>query len=177
MICEYCNSKPATVILTQNIDGQTKTIHMCQDCAAALGVSFDKVDVGQVMGDIDNFFASMFGTKTSNTAPGSTLTCEFCGMSLSELQKTGKCGCANCYNVFSDSVESAIRHLHAATSHCGKIPYSVDGKLSIKRKTDDLKAKLAIAIQNEEYEKAAVIRDEIKAIEAKGEEDNEQKLV
>lgn len=177
MLCEYCNLKPATVILKQNIDGEMKTVHICRDCAASLGVTLDNINVGDVMNDMDSFFASLFGKKNANQSKPGTIACDFCGMTLTELQKTGKAGCANCYDVFSDVMDNAIRHIHAASSHCGKVPASVDGHMSVTRKIEELKSRLNVAIQNEEYEEAAKIRDEIKLLQAKGEESNEQKLV
>ena len=171
MLCEYCNMKPATVILKQNIDGEMKTVHICRDCAQALGVTLDKINVG------DSFFASMFGKKSASQSKPGTIACDFCGMTLTELQKTGKAGCANCYNVFADVMDNAIRRIHAASAHCGKVPASVDGHMSVTRKIEELKAKLNVAVQNEEYEQAARLRDEIKLLQAKGEEKNEQKLV
>ncbi len=177
MLCEYCNLKPATVILKQNIDGEMKTVHICRDCAQSLGVTLDKINVGEVMNDMDSFFASMFGKKSSSTSKPGTNACDFCGMTLTELQKTGKAGCANCYNVFADVMDNAIRRIHASSTHCGKVPASVDGQMSVTRKIEELKAKLNVAVQNEEYEIAATIRDEIKALQAKGEEKSEQKLV
>jgi len=171
MLCEYCNMKTATVILKQNVDGEMKSIHICSDCAAALGVSMNNIDVTGAMSDasdMDTFFASMFGKKGVNLKSG-TIACDFCGMTLTELQKTGKAGCANCYDVFGETMDSAIRHIHAASTHCGKVPSSVDGQMSMTRKIEELKSRLNVAIQNEEYEQAAQLRDEIKALQAKGE--------
>ena len=84
MLCEYCNLKPATVILKQNIDGEMKTVHICRDCAQSLGVTLDKINVGEVMNDMDSFFASMFGKKSSSPSKPGTIACDFCGMTLTE---------------------------------------------------------------------------------------------
>lgn len=178
MLCEYCNIKNATVTLTQNINGEIKTINICQDCANALGVIPNTLEISDSIDDIDSFFASMFGSTKSNTnSTAGTIACDFCSTTLNEIQKTGKLGCAHCYDVFTQNIEGAIRHIHSANTHCGKIPFSVDGKLGLKRKIDELKAKLSLAVQNEEYEKAAKIRDEIKALTTDGGDINEQKLV
>ncbi len=178
MLCEYCNIKPATVIIKQDVGGEIKTIHVCKDCAAAIGVTFEEnADSSDTMDEMDSFFASMFSNKKKTASSGATLTCDFCGMTLRELQKTGKVGCANCYTVFADTMDDAIRHIHASNKHHGKVPSRVDGVMSITRKIEALKSKLNVAVQNEEYEEAARLRDEIKALSEKGEHENEQKLV
>jgi protein-arginine kinase activator protein McsA len=59
MLCEYCNIKKATVTLTQNINGEVKTINICQDCANALGVIPNTLEISDSIDDIDSFFASI----------------------------------------------------------------------------------------------------------------------
>lgn len=91
-------------------------------------------------------------------------TCPQCGRSYSEFQKSGKFGCAKCYEVFHAPVTTTLRQIHGTTAHTGKIPSHCAEDLKKKRRYETLKKELSKAVAEEDYEKAARLHKEIKAM-------------
>jgi protein arginine kinase activator len=120
--------------------------------------------------DVLNIISWMF--NNSGVRPKNILKCELCGTDFDEIKATGRVGCSNCYKVFEKQFASTLLRLHGKTLHVGKIPNKIIEN-GIKKEQDDeqtelenLKNKLAEAVLREEYEKAAIIRDEIRKREA-----------
>jgi len=95
------------------------------------------------------------------------LACEKCGMSYEEFQKVGKLGCDNCYNIYGERLKPILKRLHGDVIHKGKVPVKASKSIRVSKEIEKLKEELNMAVRNEEYEKAAEIRDKIKALEAK----------
>lgn len=165
MLCENCKKNKATVQFTQIINKQKTKIFLCEDCAKS-SVQFD-FEFG--LGNLLYPFGSEFGSsevKLIDTV-NQDLVCPKCKMRFSDFKKLGKLGCENCYIVFKERLLPIIKRIHGANSHIGKIPHELSGESKISEELDNLKLLLNKAIQNEEYEKAAVIRDKIKNLESK----------
>jgi len=96
--------------------------------------------------------------------------CDICGLSYDKFKSTGRFGCSNCYNVFGERLNPLFKRVHGNTTHTGKIPSRAGVRIKTIRLVEKLKIELEKAIQNEEYEKAAQLRDEIKEIAAKSKE-------
>ena len=97
-----------------------------------------------------------------------TIVCNNCGTTLEEFKKTGLLGCDNCYNEFSSNIESIAKRLQGSIEHKGKIPLR-EGKMLVREKhLTKLKFEMQKVIEEENFERAAEIRDEIKRIESEG---------
>ncbi|MEZ0536195.1 UvrB/UvrC motif-containing protein [Caldicellulosiruptoraceae bacterium PP1] len=163
MLCENCNKNPATVHYTSIINGVKTEMHLCEVCAKAKGgLEFDTPF--SIANFLSGFFEPTLGYKTEKLNK-TTPICKGCGMSFDEFTQSGKFGCSMCYSSFSEKLYPILRRIHGNTKHIGKIPASLGTDLSIKREIDKLKIELNIAIKNEEYEKAATLRDKIKELE------------
>ena len=86
-------------------------------------------------------------------------------MSYDEFKKVGKLGCENCYQVYGDKLMPILRRLHGNVQYNGKLPKKIYETVKVSKEIDILKAELENAIKSEEYEKAAEIRDKIRALE------------
>ncbi|NLB87638.1 MAG: hypothetical protein GX790_00175 [Syntrophomonadaceae bacterium] len=166
MYCDECKNKPATVHFTQNIQGKKSELHLCEDCAAKKGTIF--------LNNIDNKFsipnllASFlgYGYNVSDIKPVSSgQTCPNCKTNFNDIKHMGKLGCSECYTAFEEELEPTLRRIHGNSRHIGRIPLRGGGTVLIKKQIADLKNQLQTAVNNEEYEKAAVIRDKIKKLE------------
>ena len=93
------------------------------------------------------------------------LKCPACGMNYEEFRKKGRLGCDRCYLTFRKQLVPLLKKIHSATRHTGKIPLSIDKKISLATKIKELNARLQRAIELEEFEEAAWLRDEIKKTE------------
>lgn len=163
MLCQNCNKREAKVHFTHIINGKKIEAYLCEQCANEKS----QFNFGHQF-DINSLFSGLMGfgevVKPIDTSRNRFL-CDRCGMTYQEFQKTGKLGCSNCYSVFGEVLNPLLKRVHGNTEHNGKIPGSVPDSIKVSKEIEKLKESLNKAIQNEEYEKAAEIRDKIKALE------------
>ncbi len=166
MYCEDCKQKPAAVHLTQVFNGNIMQSHLCEDCAAKKGGFI--FDPGNKF-SIPNLLSSIFGASCSvDPDPVSELAnCPNCGTRFEGIRETGKLGCSECYKVYEQELEPTLRRIHGNSQHIGKIPSRGGEKVLLRKKMDNFKTQLQEAVNREEYEKAAEIRDMIKDLETK----------
>lgn len=163
MLCQHCQKKIANVHFTQIVNNQKVELYLCEQCAKEKG----QANFGLAL-NINDFFSGLIGFSNpaaSLTAVPKEMQCEKCGMSFEEFRRTGKLGCSNCYTLFEDRLKPVLRRVHGNTEHNGKVPARLSKSIRVSREIGKLKELLNKAIQNEEYEKAADIRDRIKSLE------------
>lgn len=163
MQCQICNKRAATVHFTQIVNNRKVEMYLCEECAKERGAYGFEIPL-----NVSNFFASFLGFNNSKPYVQQfqrAVSCNKCGMTLEEFQSTGKVGCNNCYETFGENLKPLIRRLHGSVEHNGKIPARLSKTMSITREIARLKELLNKAIEKEEYEKAAEIRDKIKSLE------------
>lgn len=172
MLCENCGKRPADYHYKININGNVTEKHLCAECASALGG-------GQFMpgamaashmqtpdfADLLNSF--LLGGNYSDVRK-ETEHCRLCGASLEDIANSGKMGCPECYNFFAAQIEPGIRRIHGPVVHTGKVPGHAGEAVKKKRRVDQLKSDMDAAVAAQEYEKAAKIRDELRALEQEG---------
>ncbi len=161
MLCEKCKLNNATVKYSQNVNGKKVEHNLCNNC-------FNKLNYGDSF--IDNFFNSFFTNNLFFNEYDDNYRCNVCGNTLENLKRTGKMGCANCYNVFRNKLDSIFNNMQEKNIHLGKSPKNLQTfkpniETDEKENIEALKQKLNIAIQNEDYEQAIEIRDKIKSLE------------
>ena len=108
--------------------------------------------------DFFNSFEVMPVYRESGRCPG-------CGRTYYDFQKTGRLGCKDCYTAFLVPVRSTLKRMQKSTVHTGKIPAGQSETLLKKRKIEQLKKDLSAAVEKEDYEQAAKLHKEIKAME------------
>lgn len=170
MQCEECGKRPATVHITKVENGKKSDTHLCEQCAMqknllGLSTSFS-------VNDLLAGLLSAGGTMPKKAGMVDDIKCDVCGLSYSRFRETGRFGCGNCYKVFGERLNPLFKKVHGNISHTGKIPNRAGGRIKVLREVERLKQQLDEAIRNEEYEKAASIRDRIREINKteKGEE-------
>ena len=95
--------------------------------------------------------------------------CEKCGSTFNDIVNSGKIGCADCYRTFYDKLLPSLQRIHGKTRHEGKTPKAVKVETdSTESKISRLEKELKDAVERQDFEKAARIRDEIKAIKEGG---------
>ena len=166
MYCDECKTKPATVSVTQMFNGNQVQLHLCPECAAQKGVGF--FDLGGT--SLPKLLGSFFGLgplSMGQVQPSlvTSKSCPNCGVSLKSIGQDGRLGCNRCYEVFREHLEPTLRRIHGNTVHTGKLPKKGAGKIKLQRQIEQLKSELQAAVVNEQYEKAAGLRDRIKELE------------
>ncbi len=175
MLCDKCKKNAAQVYYTENINGKETKYALCHDCAAEmkksgeLGIGLPSIFGGGIFGgDMGSLIGSILAPQKTARAEDSK-KCDLCGMTFADLKKEGKAGCPRCYDTFGDELERTVAGIHGGTKHTGKVPAKYKAKIADAEKIASLRAKINEAVAAEDYETAAKLRDEIRAIEGKGE--------
>ena len=180
MLCDVCKKKQAKIYYTEIINGKKTEQHMCEECAAkqstfqALNsIAQDRLNLpGMILGIIDN--------QKKEEADATLLTCKRCGLTYEEFTKEGHFGCEECYKSFGKVLNKNLRSIHGADHHTGKIPkgYVSEAQRLLNElpESEKLSIQLQQAIEQEEYEEAARLRDRIKELK-KGTKNHDAKMV
>jgi len=157
MLCEKCNQNLATSVLTKTINGSSTTTHICAECAFKYGYS-------NLFG---NFSLNHFANEEQPIPKPQEKTkrCEKCNSSFDEILVKGKIGCSECYAYFKSELTPTIENIHGKAYHVGKKPNRYNEINNPVDLMEELKQRLDEAIKTQEFETAAVIRDEIKKID------------
>jgi protein arginine kinase activator len=98
---------------------------------------------------------------------GTELKCPNCGFTQADFKKAGRLGCSECYQVFSEGLESLLKTMHKGTRHVGKRPHSAQSEAEVANLLKQLQKQLEKAVSEENFELAANVRDQIKQAKAK----------
>ncbi len=159
--CQICNQREASFFITRTVNGQKSQISVCRQCAA---------ESGMVKIDLNNLLAGLAAFTQEQDVEETAVACPKCGMTLAAFNKTGRLGCSECYHTFAEPMEHLLNRIHGHTRHSGKRPGQTAEQISMPENVmDRLKSELGDAISEEAYERAAEIRDQIRALEGSGE--------
>ena len=166
MKCENCHEREATVHYTE-IDGvQKREIHLCEECYR------EKLMPVQKVVDVGDLLKTLLQGTIKEQSPASKAICPVCGISLAEFRAAGRLGCPNDYRVFKEAIHPLIEKLQHGARHVGRVPSRAGAKLERENKLLRLRRALERAVQREEYEKAAGLRDQIRVLSGREDESN-----
>lgn len=188
MLCENCHQNEASIHYTEIINGVKREHYLCMECARKLNFS----GLGD-MSDTEFPFVRLLtgllsaggGGKELEDSPMMHVCCPGCGMSFDEFTMVGKFGCAECYGVFAPLIEDNMKRIHGDSVHRGKKYKSGSGDMPVsgerndntlaimKDENDDpvetlkeLNRKLREAVEIENFEEAAKLRDKIRMLKS-----------
>ncbi len=159
MMCEQCGKNPATTHIKTVLNGVVQEQHLCAYCAAGEGVQ----SFGQL--SLPNLLTSMF-TDVLSSGRGGARRCPCCGASFADIAESGRVGCGECYSTFREQLLPSLHRLHGKALHIGATPKEEAPKPTKEDRLAALRVALADAVKAEEFEKAAALRDEIRALES-----------
>jgi protein arginine kinase activator len=171
MLCEKCKKNEAKINLITVVNGQKHEIWLCESCSKDISSIPFFSSIGQnvnfpFQGMLTGLLSNLDGTKVGmDNNKIKEIVCRNCGLTYDEFKKTGRLGCSDCYEGFKVVLEPRIKSLQVGIKHIGKIPNMKGEELIRRRKLKNLKEEMQQLIVEEEYEKAAVVRDEIKILE------------
>ena len=177
MNCENCGKNYANVKYTQIINGNKREMFLCEECSKALGIeNFNlSMDFSGLLGELfAGFEQETILPELLNT---NELKCKRCNSTFEDFIHSGRFGCEDCYSTFDGKIDSILRNIQGANKHFGRI-----GKISkeaenqfgkneesekdvSKPEIQKLKQELKMAVKEEKYEEAAILRDKIKELE------------
>ena len=163
--CDKCGAENANTHVKTIINGEFREYDLCSACAHKLGYS-------NPFADMESEFSHMLGSFFGNVLPARTQStrCEFCGSTYAEIANTGQVGCAHCYELFADRLNPSIVRIHGNAAHCGKHSKAAAQAREEHAETNEeklrrLQSQLDEAVKQQEFERAAELRDEIKGME------------
>ena len=183
MLCENCKKNTATTYFKQTVNGKTREVFLCSECAAKMGLGDSFLNFGN-FGLGLGAMSELFG----NTAAPVRSACPSCGMTYEDFVEGSRFGCADCYSVFGPLLGENIRHLQGSEKHVGKRPGHVlraQMEAEVREKSGEeetgesgelirsltkeeqmrlLQTRLKDAPRREDYEEAAALRDEIRSL-------------
>ena len=167
MLCESCHQNEATVHLTQIVDGKAEKHHLCETCAAQKGldVHVGPLDLGGMVANLKEQLEHL-QADLAPARPAGVAACPACGMTRTEILKKGRLGCDRCYDVFAAEMLPVIVSLQHGDQHLGKVPRRASVRLRNSVELARLRRELEQAVAGEDYERAARLRDQIKALPA-----------
>lgn len=173
MNCEECGKRPATLHLTKIVNGEKTEYHICEHCAQDKGhvfPDFHNFSIHNILSGLLNFdtpLKNSMGMPNHQTVGQKPMRCETCGLTYAQFSKSSRFGCSDCYRYFGERLDPLFRRIHGNTQHIGKVPERTGGQLKLRRELEQMKSLLQQYVMSEEFEKAAEIRDRIRALEKK----------
>lgn len=169
MECQECHTRPAALHFTKIVNEDKIEYHLCERCAKEKGhvmSASSSFTIHDLLSGLLNFDQPLSGKQEQKVT---VMKCPTCGLTYSEFTKSGKFGCDDCYYTFDEKLDPVFRRVHSGnTDHKGKIPKRAGEDLNKKKHISTLKEQMQKHIANEEFEKAAEVRDEIRTLEKRG---------
>lgn len=172
--CDICGA-PASVHLTQIVDGKIHKVHLCEKCAAKSKVAelpilkFTEMLAKTLASGGKKSAEEVAGTEAVGRAP--TKICPVCGMTDVVFEKKHLFGCPHCYEVFSEEISAMLPKIQRGKNYRGDafVKKNAGGETpSAAKDAGTLRAELKSAVEKEDYALAARLRDELRALEAGG---------
>ena len=161
MKCQVCGSNPATVHLTDIVQGKKKETHLCQSCAEGQQlVQHQELNLPAIL---QTLIGQHVGPQSDELA---RLVCPACWIRYMEFRARGRLGCPHDYAVFRAGLEPLLQRIHRAARHLGKAPRRVAPGPEARAEVVELRRRLGAAVAAEAYEEAARLRDLLRKKEA-----------
>jgi protein arginine kinase activator len=164
MLCTVCKQKEAKVHYSKLEGEKMLKVDLCEECAKQKG--FDN-PLAYAMADMLMGLGAAQDIEQAAAAEGGELKCPHCGFTQADLKKSGRLGCPECYRAFAEGLEGLLKTMHKSTRHVGKVPEALRQTQDVKDRVKQLQKKLAKAIEGENFEQAAQLRDELKQMSAR----------
>lgn len=168
--CQVCKSRPAQIHFTEIVNNNMVTLNLCTECAEEKGI--DVQSSGPY--GIGDLVAGLIDTSSGSEAERiGRVRCPRCSYEYSDFKKLGRFGCPDCYLAFEAQLVPLLRHVHGSVQHDGKVPQSAGHRVVREQRVNHLRDELSKAVDLEDYERAATLRDEIRRFEGDSDEAGE----
>jgi protein arginine kinase activator len=162
--CRRC-TKPATLHITEIKSGETRALHLCENCAKEYLSSVQPGTAAEAEAELEEA-----GFAENPAQEQDELACPQCGITFKKFRSTGRLGCAHDYEVFREKLVPLLESIHSERQHIGKCPQHQPATAHKHQEMAKLRSELKAAVEAEDYETAARLRDSIRGMESGGEE-------
>lgn len=162
MVCDFCNERDAVIFLEQvDSNGQKRKINICMECAMERGISPNPKSIESSIGEL---FKEIANVSKKIIADNSRM-CPVCGTSIASIRKSKIVGCPECYAIFKADIRKILNDKGISSFYTGSMPERLSTVHSVLNDRVALQNKMEDAVAHEDYEKAAMYRDYLKALE------------
>jgi protein arginine kinase activator len=162
MLCDFCREREAIIYMEQTApDGQRRKLNICLECALQRGISPDPKNIESSIGSLFKEMSEL----SKKISRRENKICPVCGNSLNEIKRTKTTGCPECYSIFKNEIRALMEKNGIKEIFKGKMPVRLSSVRSVLNDRVILQNKLNVAVEKEDYEKAAIYRDCLKALE------------
>jgi len=161
MLCQDCKKNEASIYFTQVVGNKKITLNLCRECADRRGFHSP---LENAPFPLKEFISGMIEEPQKKKELQPELACPQCQMGFADFSKRGRIGCGKCYETFRPQLRDLLRKIHGASEHKGKTPQTRTEELIPLREERRLRSELKLAIEDENFESAAKIRDHIKEL-------------
>ncbi len=170
MQCEKCREKIATIHLTEIIKGIRSEVHLCEECAREIGLNSKLSNFSLSVSDMLSFLDADNCAVCDDISDNSV--CSACSTAMPEITDNYIAGCQCCYSTFNKEIEEHLENNNIIPRHTGKVPINFKTVENFRKEekcrdinVHHLQESLVKAVDSENYEEAAAIRDKIKELE------------
>ena len=162
MLCDICGKNEATVHLTEIVNDEVTKLHLCEECAKEKAYEMEEhFGLAELLAGLGDFGVKLESEEMTK------IKCHNCGFSYMDFKKVGRFGCGECYEAFKKNLTPLLKRIHGSDQHYGKAPVKAQKVVKVRDDIQELKIRLEKAVQMEEFEEAAKLRDQIKDFEKK----------
>lgn len=165
MQCQLCGKRPAVVHFTEIVNNKKSEYHVCEKCAEERGYHVPLLKSKFSVGDLLAGMVDQAGG--GEEAKVGRVQCPKCGLVYSNFRESGRLGCSECYTTFRSQLRPLLRRIHGSTKHVGKTPARDSERVALRREIQRLHEEMQRAIEREEFEAAAQLRDQIREVETR----------
>lgn len=140
MKCEKCG-KEASFYYRSNINGKVTTMNLCSECADKSGI--EMMDMNSVFDSMYNDMFNVFGSM-------------FTPMMMNPWRSPG---------MMRPRIHIMLEPANDANKTETKSEQKIDPEMSKRREINALREQMNAAVKNEEFEKAAELRDRIRELD------------
>lgn len=163
MLCQKCHKKRATIRYAEVVDGHVTDQFWCADCMAQQKSAGEGFELAEVPPARPNKASIQ---KVVSKVVRAQRACPVCDTRLQSILDTRLLGCADCYEHFADELPALLIRIHDAQTHRGKVAHVSDARTQLRSELQGKRTLLRSMLKAENYEEAAMLRDEIQGLEA-----------
>lgn len=160
--CLRC-AKQASLHITELKGGKSLSLHLCEQCAKEYLSTVEPGGPPEEM--IAPQKAEAEAVDEDDLPEIGAKICPECGISFKQFRSQGRLGCPRDYEVFRDELQPLLENIHGETQHVGKFPPRIPETSRHKHELTRLRSELRVAVDEEQYEAAAQLRDQIRQLE------------
>jgi len=161
--CQKCGQAPAKYHFKKWENNVETELSLCESCAEEKGFS---PAAGKKTGLAETLGEMLGGLEGVGEGAVGNVQCRVCGLLYSTFRQTGRLGCPQCYIAFEKQLRPLLRRVHGAVRHTGKGPAADDAHASRRQELRRLQDDIERAVIQEEFERAATLRDQIRSLKA-----------